>query len=128
MAAAELAAAAQSVKRFTQSAYIRGSNLANQLTVHDNMVSLPEARLVLERRLGMLVVSSQSLHSDQLCAIDVNAIPQLLSSERIVGKGEIISPIVERGRVVVGFREDHDIVRLALSKEDVIGSLTAQAH
>ena len=73
----------------------------------------------------MLVVSSQPPPLG-LALSEVSAIPQLLSSERIVGKDETIFSIGEC--VVVRIGEDYDIVRLALSKEVVVGSLIAQAH
>jgi len=89
------------------------------------MVTHPEELLVLERRLG------------NGCGIfpipplgpvlpKVDAVPQLLGSERTVSEDEIVTALSERGLVIVGIREDHDVVLLALSKEEMIGNLIVQ--
>ena len=99
----------------------------NQLTVHDDVVSLPEERLVLEQRLrdGSGVFPILPLGPG---LSEVDAVPQLFGSKRVVGKDEIITGIGNGGRVVVGIREDHDIVRLALPDEEMVGSLVAQTQ
>ena len=90
------------------------------------MVSFPEELIVLERRLrnGCCVFP--------ICPIrpilpEVYTVPQLLGSERAVGEHEIITVLGERGRVVIRVREHHDVV-LALSEEEMVGSLIAQAR
>ena len=91
------------------------------------MVSLPEELLVLERRLGN-GGSIFPIHPVRPVLSKVNAVPQLLSTERAVSEHKVVTALDERGRVVVGVREHHNIVLLALSKEKMVGSLIAQAQ
>jgi len=97
-----------------------------ELTVHDDVVSFPEELLVLERRLrdGRGVFPIRPIRP---VLSEVDAVPQLLGSERAMGEHEIVAALCERGSVVVRVREHHDIVLLALSKEKMIDSLVAQA-
>jgi hypothetical protein len=97
-----------------------------KLTVHDDMVSLPEELLVLELRLGN---GRRVFPIPPVGPVlsEVDTVPQLLGSERAMSEDEIIAALGERGRVVVGVREDHGIVLLALSEEEMVGSLIAQA-
>jgi len=97
-----------------------------QLTVHDDMVPFPEELLVLELRLGNGGSIFPILPFGPVLS-EVDAVPQLLGSKCTVSKDEIITTFGERGRVVVRIWEDHDVVLLALSKEEVVGSLIAQA-
>ena len=96
-------------------------------TAHDDVVSFPEELLVLECRLwnscGILPI-----RPIRPVLSEVDAIPDLLGSERVVGEHEIVATLCKRGSVVVGFREHHDVVALALTNEEVIGSLIAQAR
>ena len=45
-----------------------------------------------------------------------------------MGEHDIVAALCKRGSVVVGFREHHDVVSLALSKEEEVGSLIAQSR
>ena len=124
--AAELAAADQSESGHIQLPDPRcRQNI--ELTVHDDVVSFPEELLVLERRLrnGRTVFP---IYPVRPVLPEVDTVPQLLSSERVVGEHEIIAALGERGRVVVRVREHHNVVLLALSEEVVAGSLIAQAR
>ena len=124
--AAELAATDQSESGHVQLPDSRcRQNL--ELTVHDDVVSFPEELLVLERRLR----NGRGVFP--ICPIrpalsEVDTVPQLLGSERVVGEYEIIAALDERGRVIVRIREYHDIVLLALSEEEMVGSLITQAR
>jgi len=91
------------------------------------MVSFPEELLVLERRLldGRGVFPILPIRP---ALSGVDAVPQLLSSVRAVGEHEIVAALGECGSVVVRVREHHDIVLPALSEEEMIGSLVAQAR
>ena len=98
-----------------------------KLTVHDNVVSFPKKLLVLERRLR----NGRGVFP--ICPIrpvlsEVDTVPQLLGSERVVGEYEIIAALDERGRVIVRIREYHGVVLLALSEEEMVGSLIVQAR
>ena len=86
------------------------------------MVPLPEVLLILERRQGdggVILPSPprRPVHSE------VETVPQHLGSERFVIEDEIVTALGERTCVVVGIREDHDIICLALSKEEVVDRL-----
>jgi len=124
--AAELTAADQSEGGHIQ---LPGSQCRQnlELTVHNDMVSFPEELLVLERRLqdGRGVFPIRPVRP---VLPEVDAVPQLLGSERAVGEHEIIAALGERGRVVVRVREHHNVVLLALSEEEVVGSLIVQAR
>ena len=91
------------------------------------MVSFPEERIVLERRLQD---GRGAFPIYPICPVlsEVDTVPQLLGSERAVGEHEIIAALGERSRVVVGIREYHVIVLLALLEEKMVGSLIAQAR
>jgi len=112
--AAELTAADQSESGHIQLPDSRRrQNL--ELTVHDDVVSFPEELLVLERRLR----NGRGVFP--ICPVrpvlpEVDNVPQLLGSERVVGECEIIAALDERGHVIVRIREYHDIVLLALSE------------
>jgi len=124
--AAELAAADQSESGHIQLPDSRcRQNL--ELTVHDDMVSFPKDLLVLERQLR----NGRGVFP--ICPVrpvlpEVDTVPQLLDSERAVAEHEIITALGERGRVVVRVREHHNVVLLALSQEEMVGSLTTQAR
>lgn len=87
------------------------------------MIPLPEELLVPEHRLEDIF----TIPPLGPVLSEMNTVSQLLSSKRITSKDEIISAIGERSHVVVGIQEDHDIVRLTLSKK-VVGSLIAKAQ
>ena len=91
------------------------------------MVSLPEGLLVLEYRLrnGCGVFPCRPIRP---ALSKVNTVPKFLGSERVVGEYEIIAALDERGRVIVRVREYHYIVLLALSEEEMVGSLITQAR
>ena len=97
-----------------------------KLTAHDNVVSFPEELLVLEHRLWNSC-SILPIHLIRPVLSEVDAIPDLLGSKRVVGEHKIVAALCKHGSVIVGFREHHDAVSLALSKE-VVGCLIAQAH
>jgi len=124
--AAELAAADQSESGHIQLPDSRcRQNL--ELTVHDDVVSFPEELLVLERRLrnGRGVFP---IYPIRPVLPEVDTVPQLLGSERAVGEHKIITALGECGRVVVRVREHHNVALLALSEEEMVGSLIAQAR
>jgi len=91
------------------------------------MVSLPEELLVLKRRLrnGRSVFPIRPIRP---VLSEVDTIPQLLGSECVVGEHEIVTALGERGRVIVRVLEYHNIVLLALSDEEMVGSLIAQTQ
>ena len=91
------------------------------------MVSLPEKCLVLERRLrnGRGVFP---IHPIRPVPSEVDTIPQFLGPERVVSEHEIVTALGECSRVVVGVLEHHNIVLLALSKEEMVGSLITQTQ
>ena len=110
--AAELAALTQS-ESVVPDQICSKTERGRQLTAHDDVVTLPEELLVLELPLGPVLP-------------EVDTVPQLLRSEHAVSEDEIVTALDERGLVVVGVWEDHDIVLLALSKEEMVGSLVVQ--
>ena len=91
------------------------------------MVSLPEVRLVLEHRLGNRgrIFPVRPLGPT---LPEIDTIPQPIRSERAVGENETITAVGERSRVVVGSREHHHVVALALSKEEIVGGLIARTR
>lgn len=99
-----------------------------RLTVHDDVVSLPEEELLVhERRLGNGRSIFPILPIGPVLS-KVDAVPQLLGTQGIVSEHEAITALGERGGVVFGIGEHHDIVLLALSNEEMVGSLIAQAR
>ena len=74
--------------------------------------------MFLKADFGMVVASSQSAQSVQF-------FPKLTC---VVGEYEIIAALDEHGRVVVRVQEHHDVVLLALSEEEMVGSLITQAR
>ena len=74
--------------------------------------------LFLNADFGMVVASSQSAQSVQF-------FPKFTC---IVGEYKIIAALNEHGRVVVRVQEHHDVVLLALSEEEMVGSLIAQVR
>ena len=124
--AAELAAADQSESGHIQlpDSQCR-QNL--ELTVYDGMVSFLRELLVLERQLW----NGRGVFP--ICPVrpvlpEVDTVPQLLSSECAVAEQEITTALGEHGRVIVRVREHHNVVLLALSQEEMAGSLIAQAQ
>jgi len=103
------------------------TNWENKRTVHHHMVPLPEERLVIEVRLGD---GSRVLPIPPRCPVlsEIDAIPQLLGSERAMSKDEIVTALGQRRRVVVGIWEDHSVVGLALPKEKMVDCLIAQTR
>ena len=91
------------------------------------MVTLPKERLVLEIGLGDTGGIFPVLPIRPPLS-KVDAIPQLLGSERTMRKYEVIATLGEGGRVVVRVLEDHDIVFPPFSKKKIIGSLKSREH
>ena len=94
----------------------------NQLTVHEDMVPLPEVLLILEHRQGdggVILPSPprRPVHSE------VKTVPQHLGSECFVIEDKIVTALGEHTCVMVGIQEDHDIICLALLKEEVVNCL-----
>ena len=90
------------------------------------MVSLPEVLLILELRQGDGGVILPSPPRRPVLS-EVETVPQHFGSERFVIKDEIVTALGERTCVVVGIREDHDVICLALSKEKVVDCLIKRA-
>ena len=67
-----------------------------QLTIHDDMVILPEEPPVLECRLGNASGIFPILPLGPVLP-EVDTVPQLLSSERAVSEDEIVTALDERG-------------------------------
>ena len=98
----------------------------SQLTVHEDMVPLPEVLLILELRQGDGGVILPSPPRRPVLS-EVETVPQHLGSRRFVIEDEIVTALGERTCVVVGIREDHDVICLALPKEKVVDCLIKRA-
>ena len=94
----------------------------SQLTVHEDMVPLPEVLLILELRQGDGGVILPSPPRRPVLS-EIETVPQHFSSKHFVIEDKIVTALGERTCVVVGIREDHDVICLALSKEKVVNCL-----